>query len=284
MLFFHQHFHHTHPPTQVWEDDTPCSGWFKWLDAQKAEIQNVPYRAKKRADVGPKTASPSATLTKAQLAAQQAASASAAAAAAAGPSLSGGASSSSSSSSSQQAPAPPSRPSISAPDYAKLTPPAAGPAGASGCVCVCVCVCLCLCVSVCVCVCVCVPVCVCVYIYFVFVFFSPSLPNLNTHAQAAVPSTVTITLNANRPLPPPGGHAAAASTAAAAVPAATSPGPKPLPGKADKPASSIGPVDASHFSYIKVLGQGSFGKVLLAEKKESDEVFAIKVGVCGGVE
>lgn len=40
---------------------------------------------------------------------------------------------------------------------------------------------------------------------------------------------------------------------------------------------ALGPVTADNFTFVKVLGQGSFGKVLLAERKGTDDVFAIKV-------
>ena len=36
-------------------------------------------------------------------------------------------------------------------------------------------------------------------------------------------------------------------------------------------------VSQSSFNYLKVLGQGSFGKVLMAEQKSSKEVYAVKV-------
>ncbi|RCN47457.1 kinase domain protein [Ancylostoma caninum] len=47
--------------------------------------------------------------------------------------------------------------------------------------------------------------------------------------------------------------------------------------KPSKPAGTGGTVTIQDFSFIKVLGKGSFGKVMLAERKGSDEVYAIKI-------
>eukprot|EP00730_Choanoeca_flexa_P015844 TRINITY_DN7369_c0_g1_i2.p1 TRINITY_DN7369_c0_g1~~TRINITY_DN7369_c0_g1_i2.p1 ORF type:complete len:719 (+),score=205.10 TRINITY_DN7369_c0_g1_i2:158-2314(+) len=70
--------------------------------------------------------------------------------------------------------------------------------------------------------------------------------------------------------------------AKAPAPPKVSPQPKPAPAVSASSAGSksggaMESVNHGSFNYLKVLGQGSFGKVLMAEHKSSSEIYAVKV-------
>lgn len=82
---------------------------------------------------------------------------------------------------------------------------------------------------------------------------------------------------AQAPARPPA--SAPAPSRPAAAPAASRPAPAPAAAPAPAPvaAAPANPLSAADFTYTKVLGRGSFGKVMLAEMRSCDDVFAIKI-------
>jgi hypothetical protein len=66
-----------------------------------------------------------------------------------------------------------------------------------------------------------------------------------------------------------------------ASPAASKLRPAPAPpgqsSAASRPPGVVNAMSPDDFVFLKVLGKGSFGKVLLAEHKQSRDVFAVKV-------
>ena len=90
---------------------------------------------------------------------------------------------------------------------------------------------------------------------------------------AAPPVMLSAAQPANIPSPQQTAQAPPRRTSAPIVPVQP-----PAPAPVVTPTRQLPKVSAKDFTYIKVLGKGSFGKVMLAERKGSDEVYAVKVG------
>eukprot|EP00053_Salpingoeca_punica_P011981 m.106914 g.106914 ORF g.106914 m.106914 type:complete len:716 (-) comp15822_c0_seq2:755-2902(-) len=209
---------------EIWDDDTLTSGWFKLLDAQKAEMQNVPYRIMRRNEEGlVKTPTVSAGTGRKTAAAL--------AAAGAGATATGG-----SASLSMPGAASPHPSSSSSSTSALPQGAAAATAGVAG------------------------------------MTLSAGTPARPASAGPAQSAPVEVTVIASPPTQKETHRIAPKPPAAA-----TATSPAAATGSRKPTAPVIPNVDASCFNYLKVLGEGSFGKVFLAEHKTTDEVFAIKV-------
>jgi len=117
--------------------------------------------------------------------------------------------------------------------------------------------------------------------YFQHQLFVPKLKPRVQAGGGAAPATA----RASQPLPPPpvATPAPTPSSSSRPPPAAAS-----APTRAARPAQPAAPapvaakptappLNAADFTYTKVLGRGSFGKVMLAEMGGCDDVFAIKI-------
>ena len=99
-----------------------------------------------------------------------------------------------------------------------------------------------------------------------------NMPGIAASPKAAPPQASAASPPPSKPSNAPS-KSAPVPSAAPAKPAA-----KPVASKKAKPAAKvIQKVTAKDFTFTKVLGRGSFGKVMLAEMKGVDDVFAIKV-------